>query len=708
MIDLNRMGIFASIIDRQPRRIGIVAVVIAVSLVAVSCGQEPADTDRPDQVSPPASAASTPVAQPETQPTVPPAAAFSRPLPVRTVVPSAQPQPAPTPTPLTPTVAIPVPTAAPSATPPPVPIEAQVDPSQAPVRDLFDLALRFRSPSESDPSRFVASSAAPLEVGHKDEFFVTKLADGTVHTITATVQLVSEHAYWFVDDATSVATQSLQDSADAYEEIIHPAVVGAFGDIWDPGVDGDPRLAVLHTVLSGAVGYYGSKDEFPQFVHPYSNEREIIYMDTRSLRAGSDGYLGVLAHELQHAIHWNQDTGEDSWVNEGLSEAATSLAGYTPASADAFLRKPETQLNWWPDQLQNSYPHYGASNLFFNYLAQRLGSYDVLGDLVAEQRDGAAGVDAFLRGFGLTFTGVFQDWVVANHVDAAEGPYAYPGEDVSVKKVFPMIEGSTLSGTLPQFSARYYGLPASSGRLNVSFVGDAGARLMAAECPSGTTCWWSGAGDAIDVTLTRAFDLTELTSATLEFNAWHKIEKGWDYGYVEVSADGGLTWEILPGSTTTADNPSGNSYGHGYTGATSGWSEETVDLTPYVGGEVLVRFEYVTDDAVYLDGLFLDDFTVPELGFVDDGEADAGWDARGFTRVNGDLTQRFAVQLVERYADGDVRVSRMTLDGENAGAIAVEGTNAGFESAVVIVAPITMGARQPASFKISVSSATDG
>jgi hypothetical protein len=50
----------------------------------------------------------------------------------------------------------------------------------------------------------------------------------------------------------------------------------------------------------------------------------------------------------------------------------------------------------------------------------------------------------------------------------------------------------------------------------------------------------------------------------------------------------------------------------------------------------------------------------------------------------------------------------MTLDGENAGAIAVEGTNAGFESAVVIVAPITMGARQPASFKISVSSATDG
>ena len=113
---------------------------------------------------------------------------------------------------------------------------------------------------------------------------------------------------------------------------------------------------------------------------------------------------------------------------------------------------------------------------------------------------------------------------------------------------------------------------------------------------------------------------------------------------------------------------------------------------------MLIRFEYVTDDAVYLDGLLLDDIGIPELAFLDDGEDDAGWDARGFTRVDGDLVQRFAVQLVERYADGGVRVSRMTLDEDNTGEIVAEGVGGGFESAVVIVSPVTEGTRQPASF----------
>ena len=697
-----------------------------MATLAASCGEEPARSDDPSPTSGPN--ASLPLATPTSQPTVqPPApAAFGRPLPVRTVPPTAQPtaaaspspEPAPAPAPSIATpnptaapspIARPTPTAAPSPAPPtPRPVETPSSVSAPPVRDLYDLALRFRSPGEVAPSRLVASSATPLEVGAKDDFFVTKLADGTAHTITARLQLVSEHAYWWVDDAVSVPTRALQESADAYEEIIHPAVIGAFGDIWNPGVDGDPHLSVMHTVLSGAVGYYGSKDEFPRFVHPHSNQREIIYVDTRNLQAGSDSYLGVLAHELQHAIHWNQDTGEDSWVNEGLSEAATSLAGYNPVSADAFLRKPGTQLNWWPDQLQNSYPHYGASNLFFNYLAQRLGSYDVLGELVAEQSDGLEGVNDFLAGFGMSFTDVFSDWVVANHVDAAEGPYAYPGEDVGVKKVYPMAEGSSLPGLLPQFSARYYGLPAGADRIVVRFTGDTMARLMDAVCASGKNCWWGGAGDAIDTTMTRAFDLRGLTKATLEFNIWHKIEQGWDYAYVEASGDGGETWDILAGSSTTEDNPSGNSYGHGYTGASDGWLTESIDLTAYVGGEVLVRFEYVTDDAVYLDGLLLDDIGILELAFLDDAEDDAGWDVRGFSRVDGDLAQRFVVQLVERYADGGVRVSRMTLDEDNVGEITAEGASGGFESAVVIVSPVTEGTRQPASFELSISAASEG
>ena len=94
---------------------------------------------------------------------------------------------------------------------------------------------------------------------------------------------------------------------------------------------------------------------------------------------------------------------------------------------------------------------------------------------------------------------------------------------------------------------------------------------------------------------------------------WYEIEEGWDYAYVEASDDDGRTWHILEGQHTTTENPSGNAYGPGYTGSSDEWLRESIDLTPFAGGPVLLRFEYVTDDAVYLDGLLIDDLSIPEL-----------------------------------------------------------------------------------------------
>ena len=62
----------------------------------------------------------------------------------------------------------------------------------------------------------------------------------------------------------------------------------------------------------------------------------------------------------------------------------------------------------------------------------------------------------------------------------------------------------------------------------------------------------------------------------------------------------------------------GNSFGPGYSGASDGWVEDQVDLTPYAGEEVLVRFHYVTDDAINGTGLCLDTISLPEVGFFDD------------------------------------------------------------------------------------------
>ncbi|MCH7795935.1 MAG: hypothetical protein IH900_12480, partial [Proteobacteria bacterium] len=137
---------------------------------------------------------------------------------------------------------------------------ASTEVAPPPDRDLFELALRFRVHGDSPGPRVAATSSPTAAVGQQRDFFVSSLIDGTVRTVTATLKVVSDHAYWYLDDEVTVPLEDLETSARTYEERVRPTVVGAFGDIWSPGVDGDPHLVILHTSLIGAAGYYSSKD----------------------------------------------------------------------------------------------------------------------------------------------------------------------------------------------------------------------------------------------------------------------------------------------------------------------------------------------------------------------------------------------------------------------------------------------------------------
>ena len=72
-------------------------------------------------------------------------------------------------------------------------------------------------------------------------------------SVDATLQVVSPNAYWYVDDELDIPEDELQRAAGDYEANVRPVLLEAFGDVWNPGVDGDPRLTVLHTDLGGSV-----------------------------------------------------------------------------------------------------------------------------------------------------------------------------------------------------------------------------------------------------------------------------------------------------------------------------------------------------------------------------------------------------------------------------------------------------------------------
>jgi hypothetical protein len=402
-------------------------------------------------------------------------------------------------------------------------------------------------------------------------------------------------------------------------------------------------------------------------------------------------------------IHWANDRNEDTWVNEGCSELATELNGYSRGGADVvFSGEPDTQLTTWTDEPELNTAHYGNAYLFMSFFLDRFGE-ELTKAVVASPRDGSAGFDEALAaaGYDLGFDNVFADWVVANYLDSQtleDGRYGYQRDNprqVTLEarfRKFPAYEETTVH----QYAADYFEL-AGRGDVVIEFCGGTETRLAATDAHSGHFAWWSFRADDSDTRLTRAFDLSGVSQATLEFSLWYDIEEGYDYGYVEVSGDGGATWQILEGEHTLDYDPVGNAFGVGYTGRSGDpdlatWVQERVDLTPYAGQEVLVRFEYVTDDAVNYPGWFVDDIAIPELAYFDDGElGQGGWLAEGWALVDNRLDQRWMVQVIEK-GFISAEVQRMELDDEGCGQLLVGGMGRPGRTAVLVVsalAPLT-------------------
>ena len=592
--------------------------------------------------------------------------------------------------------------------PTPTPTPGQQGPtllSVPPDLDRYALAQRLGQASSGSTPGAAYPDPPEYTVGQRDSFQLLDLALPALYTIEAELKLITPHAYWYLQRGADVSLDRLEAAAMVFEQEIRPTVLGLFGPQWEPGVNGDPRLTILHARLRGASGYYSAGDEYPTGVSPGSNERRLIYLDAKTLEVASPGYYGVLAHEFQHVVHWIRDPGEEAWVNEGLSEVAAFLTGHPSGLVSSYRANPQTQLNAWAMPMENSRPHYGASYLFFLYLAAHYGGYQDLKQLVAQPSGGIEGVNAYLANLGYeeTFRDVFRDWVVANYLPQGEGQHAYPIESVQIPPTSTLRDYGRVQDTIPQFSAQYVELQLQGTAARITFQGAPTVALLPIDPPSGSSCWWSNLGDSIDSRLFRRVDLSEVEEATLTFRAWYDIEEDWDHAYMIVSRDSGKTWDILEGLSTITRNPVGVSYGPALTGRSNGWVEEEVDLSAYAGERVLVGFEYVTDEVTNGDGLCLDDIAIPEVAYFDDAETPGNWQAEGFVRVGNPLPQEFIVQVVGLQDDQVVFVEEVALDGENRGATLVEGFGDTLDSVVVVIAPVTAVTRQPASYTLTVS-----
>jgi hypothetical protein len=635
------------------------------------------------------------------------------PAPLPTATPGAVDRSLPTPAPLTtPTPIIPTPPriltpTRPIPTPPPGrDTESLLKTIEVPVADKRDLAARLR-PELGEIPLVVNPTPPSYEVGDVLTFWVANTDTDENFQIQAELVVKSEHLYMWVEVGQRVDKRALERSARLFDERIYPTNRAFFGSEWSPGIDNDPRLHVLHATGMGetVAGYFSSADEISSKINPYSNEKEMFYINLDNNRPGTAFYDTTLAHEFQHMIHWYNDLNEETWVNEGLSELAVQLNGMRRSGEavrpdQVFAADPDVQLTTWPDN-EDSFPHYGNAFLFMNYFLSRFGE-EATKDLVAQPLNGLEAFDKVLQDLktGLTADDLFADWVVANWLDdpaAGDGRWHYP--DYNPDPMATAAEFNTLpaegKGDVHQYAADYIRLPGNTD-LTVRFTGSTTTRLAATDAYSGYWAWWSHRMDESDTRLTLPVDLSGVDKATLRYRLWYDIEENWDYGYVEVSTDGGKTWRILETARTTRENPQGNAFGPGYTGKSGGtqaeWVLEEVDLTPFAGQPIQIRFEYVTDAAVTMPGMFIDDVAIPEIGYFEDFEKGPGdWQTEGWLLTNNILRQRWLVQAIVTGADGRVRVERMEVGPDGRGELRLQGLDPRREVILAIsaLAPVT-------------------
>jgi hypothetical protein len=292
---------------------------------------------------------------------------------------------------------------------------------------------------------------------------------------------------------------------------------------------------------------------------------------------------------------------------------------------------------------------------------------------------------------------VFGDWLIANFLNdrtLADGRYGYVHSSIhsATLPAAPVQAQFTLRPTIHQYAANYIDVAHTGGQpITLHFAGSPTVPLLDTVAPP-QGFWWSNRGDSVDTTLTLPpLDLRGVTHATLHYQIWYELEQDYDYGYVEVSTDGGKTWHAQRTDYTTKIDPNGADLGNGFTGKSCSartlaqhcWLNESLDLSAYTGRQVLVRFEQVTDDEVNWQGIAVAHLQVPEIGFDGDATA-AGWQAAGWVRASNILAEHWIVQAIV-YRPSGISVVPVTVGADDTGTLAIP---AGSSRVVVVVSPV--------------------
>lgn len=268
--------------------------------------------------------------------------------------------------------------------------------------------------------------------------------------LRATLLSVGSYCYVYVANTSiellgeETAITKCDELKQIFDDVIYPKAVELAGhpDGYLGDIDGDPKLTLFLAPLvrnmgSAYLGFHNSRDEFPG---PYSNEREMIYLDAEK---NLNETVCITIHEFNHMIWDNYEIDEADFLMEGLANFAIDYTGYwyyiTDAVTTTFTYHPEVSLlhfNRFYSQYWDA--SYGQAYLFVTYLAERFG-IDTVKSLVTISEDGPVAVEIALAsaGYEVSFNEVYLDFITACVLDMSgieNGVYGFESANYTTQR----------------------------------------------------------------------------------------------------------------------------------------------------------------------------------------------------------------------------------------------------------------------------------
>jgi len=479
------------------------------------------------------------------------------------------------------------------------------------------------------------------------------------------------------------AAPDLHDGSYAYL----PSLLGLPADYY---YDASGRQVVLVSNIRDE-NYYDStqQDYTTGFYTPTFEayfDRNVITIDAYDWvnRLGPDAeypyfYEGVFAHDYQHLLHDDFDSDDESFVDQGLADLAVFLTGYGKSLADTLrftAAHPKNSLVLWGDQgVQEIQADYGQAFLFQLYLYEQFGREFIKAEFVSPL-NGISALDATLLAFGvnMTFADVYRNYSVAGLIDDpkfAGGRFGFKGLDFKFNigtPVDPNPEASDTLGVHPWGTDFIWLNPTDLKNVTkLLFDGQ--------EYTTFPTAWtvqdgklWSGTGDLVD----NWAIFETVGGGTLSFDTTWDLEESWDFGFVQVSTDGGHTWTSLPDNEGySTDNHHPSAYEKvvvnmpGLTSSITDAVTLTYDLSAYAGQNILIAFRLVTDWATHSGGWWIDNVSVDDTLIFDGTDASVFRDITGFLPIYHDFMVTF-VSMADKKRGNPYQVLKMNL-GETGG-----------------------------------------